>query len=190
MWGLFYHYSSNRERSTNRGGWGDEESEELTAPFPGGSTDFTLLQSFKTHIASHIWNDDVRTEFEVFFNWTSWWNPVDVIVLQKREPLKCISHTTKLSDWKWDDNTPNQHFVTYIQQSGLLGLTNISYRRANRFVIFTFVELWQPETNTFHMSFGEMTITLDDVFTLCGYTYDGSFYKATPKNNRYPRNAC
>jgi len=56
-------------------------------------------------------------------------------------------------------------------------LTNISYRRANRFVIFTFVELWQPETNTFHMSFGEMTITLDDVSTLVGIPMMGHSVK-------------
>ena len=32
---------------------------------------------------------------------------------------------------------------------------------------------WQPETNTFHMSFGEMTITLDDVPTLVSITVMG-----------------
>jgi len=29
--------------------------------------------------------------------------------------------------------------------------------------ISAFVERWQPETNSFHMPFGKMTITLDDV---------------------------
>jgi len=42
-------------------GEGDDESEELTTPFPSGPTDITLLRSFKTHIAAHIWNGDVRT---------------------------------------------------------------------------------------------------------------------------------
>jgi len=35
-------------------------------------------------------------------------------------------------------------------------------------VISAFVQWWQHETNTFHISFGEMTITLDDVSTLVG----------------------
>ena len=30
------------------------------------------------------------------------------------------------------------------------------------------MERWQPETNAFHMPFGEMTITLDDVPALMG----------------------
>ena len=32
---------------------------------------------------------------------------------------------------------------------------------------------WQPETNTFHMPFGEMTITLDDVGTILGTPVTG-----------------
>eukprot|EP00268_Persea_americana_P002268 TRINITY_DN10672_c0_g1_i8.p1 TRINITY_DN10672_c0_g1~~TRINITY_DN10672_c0_g1_i8.p1 ORF type:complete len:248 (+),score=26.44 TRINITY_DN10672_c0_g1_i8:166-909(+) len=35
------------------------------------------------------------------------------------------------------------------------------------------VERWQPETNTFHMPFGEMTITLDDVSTILGIHVTG-----------------
>ena len=40
-------------------GVGAEESKELTAPFPGGPTDITLLRSFKTHIAADIWIGEV-----------------------------------------------------------------------------------------------------------------------------------
>ena len=57
----------------------------------------------------------------------------------------------------------------FIHQSGLQGLRSISYQRANRVVISTFVERWQPVTNIIHISFGEMTITLDDVPTLVIY---------------------
>ncbi|CAI0459961.1 unnamed protein product [Linum tenue] len=40
-------------------------------------------------------------------------------------------------------------------------------------LITTFVERWRPETLTFHMSFGEVTITLEDVATLTGIAIDG-----------------
>ena len=93
--------------------------------------------------------------------------------LGEREPFKCIAHAAKLSDWAWDANTPNRLFDDYINQSGLHVFKSISYRRANRIVISAFVERWQPETNTFHIPFGEMTITLNDVPTLVGITVMG-----------------
>ena len=40
-------------------------------------------------------------------------------------------------------------------------------------MVSAFVERWQPETNTFHMPFGEMTITLDDVGTILGIPVTG-----------------
>ncbi|CAI0446567.1 unnamed protein product [Linum tenue] len=35
------------------------------------------------------------------------------------------------------------------------------------------VEHWRPETSTFHLPFGEVTITLEDVVTLNGLAIDG-----------------
>ncbi|MCH86358.1 serine/threonine-protein phosphatase 7 long form-like protein [Trifolium medium] len=42
--------------------------------------------------------------------------------------------------------------------------------------ISAFVERWHPETSSFHMSFGEMTITLDDVACLLYLPIRGDFY--------------
>ena len=45
----------------------------------------------------------------------------------------------------------------------LLGCT---YRYINHAIVSAFVERWQPETNTFHLTFGEIGITLYDVATI------------------------
>ena len=57
-------------------------------------------------------------------------------------------------------------FSALIGRLGLAPLVETSYRFINRNMVSTFVERWQPETNTFHMPFGEMTITLDNVGTI------------------------
>jgi hypothetical protein len=43
-------------------------------------------------------------------------------------------------------------------------------------IISAFVERWHPETSSFHMPWGEMTITLDDVRCLLHLPVRGDFY--------------
>ena len=40
-------------------------------------------------------------------------------------------------------------------------------------MITTFVEQWHLETNTFHLPYGEMTITLQDVKAIMGLPIEG-----------------
>jgi hypothetical protein len=47
-------------------------------------------------------------------------------------------------------------------------------------LISTFVERWHPDISSFHMSFGEMTIILDDVACLLHIPTRGDFY--TPRS--------
>ena len=53
-------------------------------------------------------------------------------------------------------------------EGGLSQLARCTYRFVNKLLISSFVERWQLETNTFHMTVGEMTLTLDDVGTILG----------------------
>jgi hypothetical protein len=53
-----------------------------------------------------------------------------------------------------------------MQRSGLGWLQDTSYSRIGHSLICAFVERWHEETSSFHLSFGEMTVTLDDVSCL------------------------
>ncbi|CAI0393750.1 unnamed protein product [Linum tenue] len=44
---------------------------------------------------------------------------------------------------------------------------------ADASLITALVERLQPKTSTFHLPFGEVTITLEDVVTLTGLAIDG-----------------
>ncbi|KAF6167639.1 hypothetical protein GIB67_031222 [Kingdonia uniflora] len=61
----------------------------------------------------------------------------------------------------------------FIKLKGLDRIGAISYNYYNSAFISTFVERWQPKTNTFHLKWGEMTPTLDDVEQLVGLPADG-----------------
>ena len=49
--------------------------------------------------------------------------------------------------------------------SSLSPLIDCTYRFTNPTIVSAFAERWQPETNTFHLPFGEMSITLYNVAT-------------------------
>ncbi|XP_028061117.1 protein MAIN-LIKE 1-like [Camellia sinensis] len=70
--------------------------------------------------------------------------------------------------WHRESVDNNTRFKAIIEQSGLSQLARCTYRFVNKLLISSFVEEWQPETNTFHMTVGEMTLTLDDVGTIPG----------------------
>jgi hypothetical protein len=72
-----------------------------------------------------------------------------------------------MTEWKYQQSdVQNGLWWRYIEHSGLLSLVHNSYRTVSRVIIVAFVERWYLETNTFHMPFEEMTITLYDVNTL------------------------
>ncbi|XP_028091201.1 protein MAIN-LIKE 1-like [Camellia sinensis] len=120
------------------------QEEYLTHAFPGGPTDPSILRSFNSHVAAAIWRGE------------------------ERGPLKCHNHSSKILAWPWWPVENNTRFKAITEQSGLSQLARCTYWFVNKFLISSFVERWQPETNTFHMIVGEMTLTLDDVGTILG----------------------
>ncbi|KAK9098807.1 hypothetical protein Syun_025852 [Stephania yunnanensis] len=130
---------------SSSGGAGHNEGEpevsfEVRVPFPGGPIDGALLKSFKDHVAFSIWSNEER--------------PV----------LKCINHGARIQEWDLQSRYPDTAGLQrIIRRSGLNTLIDCSYRKANKEVIYAFVERWLPETNTLHLPFGEMSISLEDV---------------------------
>ena len=60
--------------------------------------------------------------------------------------------------------------------SGLSPLIACSLDTGNRGLMSAFVEHWHKETSSFHLSVGEVTITLDDVASLLHLPIVGAFH--------------
>ncbi|KAK9989366.1 hypothetical protein SO802_029605 [Lithocarpus litseifolius] len=56
---------------------------------------------------------------------------------------------------------------------GLEGLFRALSREIDHCLISALVKRWQPETHTFHLPHGEMSITLEDVEVILGLLIDG-----------------
>jgi len=75
-----------------------------------------------------------------------------------------------------DDTTPIMNarwWVDRLQGTGLGWLQDTSYNLINHGLICAFMERWHEETSSFHLLFGEMTVTLDDVSCLLHLPIDG-----------------
>ncbi|XP_028085165.1 protein MAIN-LIKE 1-like [Camellia sinensis] len=123
----------------------EKVNEDLTGPFSGGPYDPSILKSFHCHVAAKIWHKD------------------------ERGILKCLNHGFKVGEWSFNlEDNEQSKFHGLIMDSGLMSLVSCSYKFVNKVVVSAFVERWQPETNTFHLPFGEMSPTLDDVSVILG----------------------
>ncbi|XP_021776086.1 protein MAIN-LIKE 1-like [Chenopodium quinoa] len=131
----------------------------------GGPEDGTVIPSFGGHMAAYIWGG------------------------QERNVLRCLSRTQLCSALvTWRGRLAQEH-LELIDGSGLSHLRGIMFRRFDWPLISAFVERWQPDTNTFHMPFGEITIMLHDVYHILGLRVDGSMVSTTPSTDVI-RDAC
>ncbi|WVZ50356.1 hypothetical protein U9M48_001615 [Paspalum notatum var. saurae] len=83
--------------------------------------------------------------------------------------LRGRTHTHPLS---WDER-----YVPYIQEAGLLDLAWVvtsGLPPLDPALLTALVDRWRPETHTFHLPCGEMTITLQDTAMLLGLPMAGS----------------
>ena len=66
-----------------------------------------------------------------------------------------------------------QWWQDILHGTSLSWLQDTSYSLIDHGLICAFVERWHEETSNFHLPFGEMTVTLDDVACLLHLPIDG-----------------
>ncbi|VVA98341.1 unnamed protein product [Arabis nemorensis] len=110
---------------------------------PGPLKDIVLYDQEK-HVSSAVWDG------------------------QERGALRCHEHTSKLSEWKL-----NSKQIELVERAGFGYLRRIPAISLDNPLISALVERWRRETNTFHFTVGEMTVTLEDIAMLLGLGIDG-----------------
>ena len=84
------------------------------------------------------------------------------LLLQQQDPLKVMNHGQNCSQailWQ-------QCISAIVKQSRSTPLLECTYLNANNIIVLAFCQRWQPNTNTFYMTFEKMMITLDDKASL------------------------
>lgn len=74
--------------------------------------------------------------------------------------MKCHSRVKLCHDLKTWYNGMGNDAKACLQETGLRHLPFNMFENIDTDLLFAFVERWQPDTNSFHLPFGEMTIML------------------------------
>ncbi|GAU49002.1 hypothetical protein TSUD_382710 [Trifolium subterraneum] len=125
--------------------------------WPGGPLDTSLLTRYSEHVARYIWFGTERIE-------------------GPKPELRIASLGTKLTGWVSGPGEHHPNIQGWLDESGLRWLQRTSLSKVDPQLLSAFTERWHPETSSFHMPFGEMTITLDDVACLLHIPVRGIFY--------------
>ncbi|XP_057718162.1 protein MAIN-LIKE 1-like [Arachis stenosperma] len=90
------------------------------------------------------------------------------------EPSRCI-----YSVWRQQNMPLHDRIIPYLERAGLYHIARLNTRWfwINESLVSTFIERWRLEAHTFHKSFEEFTITLQDVgYQLCNTLIFKSLY--------------
>jgi len=84
--------------------------------------------------------------------------------------FKMLDHSCSRQEQVLTDD----HVIEYIRRGGFFTHSQLRWARLNWPLLTTQIDKWRPETSTFHLRHGEMTITLQDVTMLLGPKIDNS----------------
>lgn len=94
-------------------------------------------------------------------------------ILQGSRTLYCRRREATIErNMDWAESY--ERMVPYLQQAGFYGVSLLPFVQLDWGLITALVERWRPETHTFHMPVGEVTITLQDVAIQFGLPVDGN----------------
>ncbi|XP_049414563.1 serine/threonine-protein phosphatase 7 long form homolog [Solanum stenotomum] len=97
-------------------------------------------------------------------------------LLRKGEiSFSCLMRTVCMNDaWNlFRLHRPHRRVAEILRRSGLYDVVCVGRMQYDCALVTTMVERWRPETHCFHLPFGEVTITLQDVQVLFGLRIDG-----------------
>ncbi|KAI5401504.1 hypothetical protein KIW84_066105 [Lathyrus oleraceus] len=123
------------------------------AGYPGGPYDTSLLVKYEHHVVRHLWFGEERGP---------------------KKELKVAGHGLKLTS-RVPLALPPQ-MESLVSRSSLSLLQRTSLNKIDTNLISAFMERWHLETSSFHMPFGEMSITLDDVACILHLPIRGIFW--------------
>ncbi|KAH7851076.1 hypothetical protein Vadar_006998 [Vaccinium darrowii] len=111
---------------------------------------------------------------------------LSVVTLQDRHRSKCIwdldmeppNDSAKVSFRRVETElrknaAPCEEIMVYVRKANLEGLLRVPFVALDRGLITALVERWSPETHSFHLRPGEMTVTLQDVEVILGLPVEG-----------------
>ncbi|CAJ2646660.1 protein MAIN-LIKE 1-like isoform X2 [Trifolium pratense] len=110
--------------------------------YDGGPSDLSLLPGFGKHVAVPLWKGELQSRY--------------LRVMNNGKKINNFKICPKEYSWFWN----------VVNASGLETLRRTNYNHTDWGLLTAFAERWHPETGTFHLPIGEMTITLDDVSSL------------------------
>ena len=94
-----------------------------------------------------------------------------VACVQMLPPLRLRSHEVSSEKMPYDER-----YTPYIENLGLLPFIQMVSRSTpnmNPSAITALVDRWRPETHSFHLRTGEMTVTLQDVSMILALPIEG-----------------
>ncbi|RYR41926.1 hypothetical protein Ahy_A08g038361 [Arachis hypogaea] len=117
----------------------------------GVNVEENLNRLDELHIAAHLFHKPTRVL-------TPHGMLVDVFMLEAEDPTMEIRR---------------ERLEPYLRRTGFYHASLIKHFEYDNPLISAFVERWRPETHTFHLPWGECTVTLEDVAMQLGLPVDG-----------------